>query len=436
MKFVLRTIYLSLALAGVVLMTGCASGPKHTYPVTLEDAKAQETKEPQTAFDEYIEVANKQAATDKEVAASTLLTAVNFAMDTQKFGLLAGFKPGDKDIPKETQEKMTDQQYHGQDQAHETLKNIEKTYGMTKVAAGIRNQRLLEKLEVDLDTRNRNSSKMWERVSYRVVDSIVAMTGRNPGFSYWFALVLIAVVVKVITLPLSMMMYKAQREMQKVQPALKALGVKYKDEPQELQKIQMQFYKDHNINPFASCLPMLIQIPFMIWVYNTIRLYEYHFANGTFLWVGKLQHLSPSWIAGNLAQFDVALLILYTLSMFLTMMLTPATDPAQAAQQKQMSIMTTGMMFFFFIQSRWSSAFILYWLALNLLSAAQSYYFVYRPNKLNPVVPVAFDDSKSRSDKKTPPKSGGGGAGKLTPARQGASSGGGQQVRRPRKPRK
>ena len=418
------------------MMTGCVGGPKHDYPVTLAHAKDWESKDPPVAFDEYLDVANKQAATDKELAASTLLTAAQFAMDTQRYGVVANAKPGDPGLSKDTQDQILDRQYHGQDQAHETLKTIEKSYGMTKVAAAVREQKLLEKLETQLDDRNKNSHKVWERVSYRIVDSIIGMTGRSPGFSYWFALVLIAVIVKTITLPLSMMMYKSQREMQRVQPALKALGAKYKDEPQELQKKQMEFYKEHKINPFASCLPMLIQIPFMIWVYNTIRLYEYHFANGTFLWVGKLQHLSPGNIAGNLAQFDLALLILYTLSMFLTMMLTPATDPAQAAQQKQMSIMTTGMMFFFFIQSRWSSAFILYWLALNLLSAAQSYYFVYRPNKMNPVVPMSYDEPKSNTDKKNPPKSGGGGTGKLTPARQGASGNGGQQVRRPRKPRK
>jgi YidC/Oxa1 family membrane protein insertase len=181
-------------------------------------------------------------------------------------------------------------------------------------------------------------------------------------------------------------MYKSQREMQRLQPALKALQEKYKGNSQELQQKLMEFYKEHGVNPFASCLPLLIQMPFMIWVYNTIRLYEFHFVNGKFLWIGSsLAHSFPGNVAENLGKFDFPLLVLYTLSMYLTMKLTPATDPQAAQQQQTMSVMTTGMMFFMFMKYQWSAAFIFYWLILNILSAWQSYHFVYKPNKNKPV---------------------------------------------------
>ncbi len=294
-------------------------------------------------------------------------------------------------------------------------------------------ERVRETLEESIDKRNS------VQLSYKAIDFLVNMTGAKEGFSYWFALVLIAVFVKSVTLPLSLMMYKSQREMQRIQPALKALNESLKDDPQEMQKRQAAFYKEHNVNPFATCLPMLIQIPFMIWVYNTIRLYEFHFAKGTFLWVGKLQHLAPGNIGANLGEFDMALLIIYCLTMIATMLLTPAPDPQQAATQKQTSIMMTIMMFYFFNQSRWSSAFILYWIVLNILAAGQSYYFVYRPNKLNPVVPLPISNvMKASSEKKDPQKPGGGSPKKLTPAQQGAAGSGNSsnQARRPRKPRR
>ena len=120
----------------------------------------------------------------------------------------------------------------------------------------------------------------------------------------------------------------------------------------------------------------------MIWVYNTIRLYEYHFANGKFLWVGSsLSYAHPANLATDLGKFDMPLLVLYAASNYFTMRLTPAPDPAQAQQQKSMAVMTTGLMFFMFMQNKWSAAFIFYWLILNIISTAQQYYFVYRPNK-------------------------------------------------------
>jgi YidC/Oxa1 family membrane protein insertase len=181
---------------------------------------------------------------------------------------------------------------------------------------------------------------------------------------------------------------------------------------------------------------MLIQFPFMIWIYNTIRLYEFHFSHGTFLWVNpQMSKLAPDYIAANLGQFDFALLVIYTASMYITMKLTPATDPQAAAQQKQMSVMTTGMMFFFFIKYRWSAAFVFYWLILNILSALQSYYYVYKPNQNNPVAPVTLPpDTPVRSNGSNGAGAKGSGAKSapvLTPAVSPS-----QNVTRPRRPRR
>jgi len=322
------------------------------------------------------------------------------------------------------------------------LKELLKDYGGTKAAEQAKSENLQDGLERRIDDHNRNSHKWYERISYRVIDSMVQMTGRQKGFSYWFALLLIAFIVKGVTFPLTMKMYKSQREMQRLQPAMKALQEKYKDDQQELQKKIMAFYKEHGVNPFSSCFPMLIQFPFMIWIYNTIRLYEFHFSQGTFLWVNPTTaRLSPEYIAANLGMFDFTLLVIYTASMYLTMKLTPATDPQAAQQQKSMSIMTTGMMFFFFIKYRWSAAFVFYWLILNILSAAQSYYFVYKPNQNNPVQPVVLPGDKP--DDKNGKSGGGNGAGGkggsgkssvLAPAVSPSSET--TRPRRPRRPRR
>lgn len=428
LKSVSRFITLCCVLVlAIFALTGCQTGPKHDYPITIEDAKKQETTNPEIAYDEYLDVKNKLAGTDHEKAAEALLMAARLAADNYRFGVTPTYKPDQKDLSPEIKQKIVEKQAEGEVKAHEALKELLKDFGGTKAAQTARAEGFQDALEHRIDERNK------KQLSYKIVDFMVAMTGRNRSFSYWFCLLLIAFIVKGVTFPLTLRMYKSQREMQRLQPAIKALQAKYKDDQQELQKKIMEFYKEHGVNPLASCFPMLIQFPFMIWIYNTIRLYEFHFSQGTFLWVNpSTSRLAPDYIAANLGQFDFILLVIYTASMYLTMKLTPATDPQAAQQQKSMSVMTTGMMFFFFIKYRWSAAFVFYWLILNILSAWQSYYFVYRPNKMNPVSPVVLPTDKTEDKKRESSN----GAGKVSGTPLTSPPSNTTRPRRPRKPRR
>jgi YidC/Oxa1 family membrane protein insertase len=138
----------------------------------------------------------------------------------------------------------------------------------------------------------------------------------------------------------------------------------------------MELYKEHGTNPLSGCLPMLVQIPFMWWLYYAIRTYQYQF-NGSFLWVGSsfaIQH-AGTWatpkgpiIAVSLGQMDIPLLILYAVSMFFSSKFMPMTsaDPEQIKQSQRMSVTMSAMMPFMFYMYGWPSAFILWWLAMNV----------------------------------------------------------------------
>ena len=447
MKSVSRFILLcAVLLVGVIAISGCQQGPKPEYPggkPTIEHARKLEADgKPEDAFVELTDVKNA-AGNDREKAAEALWLSVQLATNNDRCCRYGGKKLSDTDNTKEVQQQLTDKVAQSELKGHEALKELLKEFADTKAAGQARTENFQVNLEKRIDDRNKTQ---W---SYKLIDGMVAMTGSRQNFSYWFALLLISIIVKGVTLPLTLKMYKSQREMQRLQPAIKAMQEKYKEDQAELQKRTMEFYKEHGVNPFSSCFPMLIQFPFMIWIYNTIRLYEFHFSHGTFLWVNpaaahwanpalnRMIPFIPDAFAANLGMFDLPLLILYTASMYLTMKLTPATDPQAAQQQKSMSVMTTGMMFFFFIKYRWSAAFVFYWLILNLLSAAQSYYFVYKPNKDNPVVPVILPDDKPGKSNgsngsaakgagtKSPPA--------LTPAVSASPSA--PRPRRPRRPR-
>jgi YidC/Oxa1 family membrane protein insertase len=338
------------------------------------------------AYDEFIRIKNESEPTNPSLAADALLRAGLLG-----YNLLSKPEPLDASkLSSEAQEQRRDKETDIERKAHDVFKILrdDPKLADTQVASYVLGANwinpethqpadLKSALESQID--NRNSRQL----SYQVIDKLVRMTGAIPDFSYWFALIVIAVVVKAITFPLTLRTYKSQREMQRVQPLMKEMQEKYKNNKQELNEKMMAFYKEHKINPFASCVPMIVQLPFMYYVYYAIRLYEYHFSHGKFLWIGSgLSHQYSAYMATDLAKFDIPLLVIYALSNYLTMKLNPPTDPTQAQTQKTTSVMMTVMLFYMFMKYQWSAAFIFYWLILNFISAFQQYNYIYKPNKL------------------------------------------------------
>ncbi len=388
------TLLLLLTIS-VLLMTGCSpQRSRSNYPNTFEDARKLEAAKPKEALEEYDSIKDAKDGKDDKMASEALLLAAQFASDPSRYGTPAQLDyTNQAQMSPESLDKQKDMQADGELQAFNRLKLLFQQYPNSAAAKIAPDNKLKPNLERRMDERNRSK---W---NYKLVDALVGMTGRIPAFSYWFALALIAAVVKGITLPLTLKTYKSQREMKRIQPLLKELQAKYKDKPAEMNEKTWAVYKEHGVNPFASCIPMVIQLPFLYGVYYTIRLYEHHFSYGTFLWIGSpLAHMYPSVIGANMGEFDIPLLVLYAASNYLTMKLTPSPDPAQAAQQKQMSVMMTIMMFWMFLKYRWSAAFIFYWLILNILSAWQQYHYIYKPSKADGGV-VGGGDSDGRNGK-------------------------------------
>ena len=370
---------LMLAMLGLTL-SGCSQGPQGVPPITLEHAQQLEATDYKTAVVEYNAVRNEFNGKNDEAAAQALLRAAQFAADPNRYGTPAQLRIAPGSTSAEDRQRLEDARQEGDVAARAALKQMEQHYSDTKTYKDANVPVLLAAVEKSIDDRN---SKM---TSYKIVDGLVRLTGSHPDFSYWFALVLIAVFIKAITFPLLLKTYKSQREMQKIQPVLKEIQTKYKGDQAEIQTRTMAAYKEHGVNPFASCLPSLIQIPIFMLMFRLIQAYEIHFTHGHFLWITpSVAHSAIGQrlgLASDLAHLDMPILILYAASMYISMKLAPSPDPQMAAQQRQMSVMMTGMMIFWFIQTRWSSAFLLYYLVQNILSTWQQYVYIYKPNKL------------------------------------------------------
>ncbi|MDO8589309.1 MAG: membrane protein insertase YidC [Armatimonadota bacterium] len=247
-------------------------------------------------------------------------------------------------------------------------------FGFPEVAQARRDMR---SVQIKMDDHNSHS---W---MYKTLDTLVGF-GRalHMGrYSYAFALFLVVIIVKLLTWKLSAVQYKGMRDMQRVQPMVKEIQAKHKGDPKTMNAKVMEAYKREGVNPLMGCLPLLVQLPVMWVIWYAIRGYEYQFQNGIFLWINGAMHVKfPSisigsfdlpFIGANLAQPDIPLVILYTISMFFTQKLT-VVDATQAEQQKIMAIVMPLMLAFFF----WSfaSAFLLYWFLLNLVMTAHQYY--------------------------------------------------------------
>jgi YidC/Oxa1 family membrane protein insertase len=210
------------------------------------------------------------------------------------------------------------------------------------------------------------------QVGYNVIDGIVSLTGRIPWFSYWFAAILMALIVRFAVWPLSAKQILGFKRMAQLQPMIKELQGKYQGA--ELQTRIAKLYQRYGINPLAGCWPMLIQMPIFIWVFYCMNAYRFEFQNGTFLWVNESVHrMAPAIIAPNLGERDLPLVLLYGISMVVTSLVTP-TDPQTARQSKMMGIIIAVIFTVMMVFWPFPSAFIVYWISINVVSTAQSIY--------------------------------------------------------------
>jgi YidC/Oxa1 family membrane protein insertase len=203
------------------------------------------------------------------------------------------------------------------------------------------------------------------------------------GDAAW-SLVLLAALIRLAMWPLNTAQFKSMIGMQKLAPKIKALQERYgKSDPQRMQRETMALYKEHGVNPLSGCLPLLVQMPILFSVYYAVQQPSHKplFAAAHWMWIGSpLSVQFPNIFAANLGAPDVALLVLYAVSLYVSMRYTtmPPTDPAQANQMKLMQILSPLMFSFFAFRAKWPSAMVLYWFAFNVFTMGQQFYLLRR----------------------------------------------------------
>ena len=186
------------------------------------------------------------------------------------------------------------------------------------------------------------------------------------GLSYGLAIIAITVIIKLLFWPLTNASTKSMKRMQQLQPKMKEIQDKYKDDPQKMNMKLMEFMRENKVSPLGGCLPMLLQIPVFFGFYRMLQS-AIELRGVSFLWACDLSQ--PDTVA-YIAGFALNILpLLWFGSMLWQTSLTPVSPGVDPAQQKIMKYMP---MIFFFVLYNMSAGLTLYWTVQNLLTIVQT----------------------------------------------------------------
>ena len=209
------------------------------------------------------------------------------------------------------------------------------------------------------------SGNWWDRWIVYYMSAFILWLAKLMGNSYGWAIIVFTVIVRVILLPLNAISIRSTTKMQSIQPQINELRKKYPGRDTEsislLQQETNKLYKEAGVNPYAGCLPLIIQLPVMYALYGAI-LRTPQLQTGRFLWM-DLSKPDPYFIMPILA------MAFTFLSTYISQLSTPASS-----QNGMTKIMTYGMSIMVGVMAlQFQSAITLYWVISNLFQAVQTF---------------------------------------------------------------
>jgi YidC/Oxa1 family membrane protein insertase len=199
------------------------------------------------------------------------------------------------------------------------------------------------------------------------------------GFTgnYGVAILLVTILQKVAFHPLSIKSIRSMQAMQSIQPRVQAIQERYKNNPQKKQEETMALYRKHGVNPMGGCLPMVVQIPIFIALYNALSS-SVEMWQARFLWIRDLTKpdalFSVTLWGGHDLSFNLLALLMGASMWIQQKMSPPAGDP----RQYQMMLWLMPILFTFMFWG-FPSGLVLYWLVNNVLQVGQQWLIMRKP---------------------------------------------------------
>ncbi len=224
-----------------------------------------------------------------------------------------------------------------------------------------------------------------------VLNLLVFLYNIVPGQDLGIAIILLTIVIKLLLLPLSKQSIKSQKALQDLQPKMDEIKKKYKDKREEQGRAMLELYKENKVNPFSSCLPLLIQFPFLIAVF---RVFQNGFTDATLNLVypfisrpDSINSLAFGFL--ELSKPNIYLAVLAGAAQYwqAKMMMTkkPAVKAPGSKDESMAAIMNKQMLYFMpaitvFIGLTLPGGLTLYWFLTTLLTAFQQVYIFKKKN--------------------------------------------------------
>ncbi len=251
-------------------------------------------------------------------------------------------------------------------------------------------------------------------------EAILKFFHNNLGFGWGMSIVGLTVVIRLAILPLTFKQIRSMQALQRLAPEMKRIQERYKDDKKRQQQEIMAFYQEHQVNPLASCFPLLLQLPFFISLYqlqqSTHFKHEVHGAG--FLFIPNLT--KP---VTNHPAVLVTLIVIYVATQLGASLVTMIN--AQDANQRR--IMLFLPFIFVFVIIRFPAGLIVYWITTNMWTIGQQLAVKRFLPPPEPLPAGAAAATSSRSAKAAARSTDGASAGGKAPARagKGASAKGG-----------
>jgi YidC/Oxa1 family membrane protein insertase len=196
-----------------------------------------------------------------------------------------------------------------------------------------------------------------------VIDFFFGLTN-----NYVLAIVLMTIVIKMALLPFTIKQVRSMSDMKKIQPKIKELQKKYKDNPTQMQIQMMSLYKEYKVNPFGSCLPTIIQLPFFISIFMALNSERFsqivqnvEKSQVTFLWINDL--------AGP--DLTMVLPIIVAISTWLSQRTMSMSADSNDPTQKIFKFMP---FFMLFVALKMPAGVLIYWALSQIITALQQYW--------------------------------------------------------------
>ena len=209
------------------------------------------------------------------------------------------------------------------------------------------------------------SGSWWDRWVIYYMSTFLLWLSKLVGNDYGWAIIIFTIIVRLILYPLSAIQIKSTTKMQKIQPEMDALRKKYPGSDTESRTLLSQetnkLYKEAGVNPYAGCLPLIIQMPVMLALYGAIAQTP-QLMTGHFMWM-DLGVPDPYYIMPILS------MVLTFLSTYISQLSTP-----KESQTLSSKIMTYGMSIMVGVMGIYfQSAIVIYWVVSNLFQVIQTF---------------------------------------------------------------